>query len=176
VVAVGGPRGGAVGALRLDGAPRQLVAASGPGRTGRLLYCLEEVPGPDDERLDRADPAYTAGNGWRLLVLDPGALGPVGEHALPGAIASLTVTADGEHAFALSGGAAGVVRLGLASGAPDRFAALPGAAAGLAVTADRVFVALPGRDQVLVLDRCTGRPDKTIRVGRYPVAVVAGGA
>jgi hypothetical protein len=83
---------GETGAVRLTApvprVPRRLLLAPGPaGESRRRLYCLQVEPGPQNELLERADPALTSDDRWRLLGLDLATLTPVGDLALPETLA-----------------------------------------------------------------------------------------
>jgi hypothetical protein len=132
VLAVDARTGTVRRALRLAGAPAQLVLApepAGSGGPGRRLYSVEVAPGSENPHLDRTDPAYAADDRWRVHALDPVTLTPEGSWPLPPEVAPLwlAIAPDGAQAYLLSNrpgppSRAALTRLDLATGAVDRLA------------------------------------------------------
>ena len=146
---------------------RPRAAGGGPraGGRGRRLYAVEGWPGPEarspeDER-------------WRLLGLDPTTLATEAVHPVRGDLPGLVVAPDGEEAYALEG-ARRLLRLDLHTGAVTVLATLPGqGVASLAATERWVFAphSFGGGGAVWAIDRRSGRLDRTVAVGRSPVAL-----
>ena len=112
---------------------------------------------------------------WRLTGLDPDTLHVESEQRLPFRPLWLGVAPDGRRAFAVAGppsllAPSAVLRIDLLGGSAALLRAAPGRVMGLAVTGDRLFLADPEGEALWVTDH-GGRPARTSRVGRHPIAV-----
>ena len=165
LVALDAATGAVLRRAPLAGVPERLVVAPAPGGGGRRLYAVEGWPGPEarspeDER-------------WRLLGLDPTTLATEAVHPVRGDLPGFVVAPDGEEAYALEG-ARRLLRLDLHTGAVTVLATLPGqGVASLAATERWVYAphSFGGGSAVWAIDRRSGRLDRTVAVGRSPVAL-----
>jgi hypothetical protein len=173
VVAVRLDTGVVAGRMRLPGVPLQLAAAAGTEETGRWLFAVERVPGPDEWNPGHMDQVPR----WRLLALDPTTLEAARAWPLPEEPRSLVVAPDGRAAYGLVDGPqalqSALQQIDLDTGAVRRLAQLPGEGlGGMAVSAEHIFVPHPAGSDVWTVDRRSGRLIRSIHVGRGPVAAV----
>jgi hypothetical protein len=167
IVALDAATGAVLKRTPLAGVPERLVVAPAPGGWGRRLYCVEGWPGPearypDDER-------------WRLLGLDPTTLTIETVQPLSGDVPGFAVAPDGDDAYALEGSRR-LLRLELPTGSVTVLATLPGqSVASLAATERWVYAPHSPGSAVWAIDRRSGRLDRTIAVGRAPVALTLSG-
>ena len=126
---------------------------------------MEGWPGPEAR--------YPIDERWRLLGLDPTTLATEAVHPLRGDVPGFVVAPDGEEAYALEG-SRWLLRLDLRTGAVTDLATLPGKGVGSLAATDRWVYAphsFGGGSAVWAIDRRSGRLDRTIAVGRAPVAL-----
>jgi len=165
LVALDAATGAVLRRAPLAGVPERLVVAPAPGGGGRRLYAVEGWPGPEAR--------YPIDERWRLLALDATTLATEAVHPLRGDLPGLVVAPDGEEAYALEG-PRWLLRLDLHTGAATDLATLPGqGVASLAATERWVYAphSFGGGSAVWAIDRRSGRLDRTIAVGRSPVAL-----
>jgi DNA-binding beta-propeller fold protein YncE len=167
VVALDAASGARLAVLPLAGLAGSLVLARAPDGAGPRLYAIELAAA--------TNPEESAGDGARLLRLDPATLAVERAYPLGFRPRGLAVAPDDERAYALAGAEGRLVELDLRGGAQRQLAQVPGAAPGLAVAGPRLYVPDPSGGAVLVLDRRSGDLLVRARVGRRPASVLAVG-
>ena len=151
----------------LTGLAGALVLARAPDGAGPRLYAIELAAA--------TNPEESAGDGARLLRLDPTTLAVERAYPLGFRPRGLAMAPDDERAYALAGAEGRLVELDLRGGARAATGAGAGRRPGLAVAGPRLYVPDPYGGAVLVLDRRSGDLVARARVGRRPAGVLAVG-
>jgi hypothetical protein len=178
VLALTAATGEPVGVYAAAGAPAALALGAAPGGSGRCLYLVDAVPGP--ERDDGEHPNATARR-WDLVRLDPSTLAVEHAAGLSEPPLWFSVAPGGERAYAISGGDSSVggtelLQIDLTSGSASTLTTLPSRGRGLAVTGERLYAVDSAGGRLWVVAGRDGRIVQTIAVGRRPVSIAIGGA